>query len=77
MELSKSPDFKDAVFLEGTQIRRQLHKDVPSNLTPGAVKTRYIRITLDEFATYEGHSMLGLVKSGCLNLMKCGRSTAG
>jgi len=60
VELSKSPDFQDAVFFDGTQIRRQLHKDVPLNITPGAIKARYIRITLDEFTAYQGRKILGL-----------------
>lgn len=60
LELSNHPDFKDSTVFDTTKSRDRLHSENLLNITTGAHEVRYIRLTLDDFATYKGKHILGL-----------------
>lgn len=60
VELSKNPTFKTAVRFNATQLHESLYKDNLLNVITKATNARYIRITLEDLASYKGKKILGL-----------------
>jgi signal transduction histidine kinase len=60
VEISANADFSDAQYFEVNNIRERLHNDNLLNITTGANKIRYIRLTLGDLAQYKGKTLLAL-----------------
>lgn len=60
LELSRTPDFSDALYFEERGIRERLRNDNLFNILTGAHKVRYLRLTFDDLSQYHGRTILGL-----------------
>ncbi|VGO16407.1 Sensor histidine kinase LiaS [Pontiella desulfatans] len=60
VELSDDPEFNNVILVEESTLHEHLNKDNLLNIITQGKKVRYLRLTLNDFPSYKGKTIMGL-----------------